>query len=146
MYCSSTDISPLIDQAKMIRLLGLDDEGGVSLEVPEETIEKYIVAASSDIDSVLAPMYVVPITAPQSLLALKGICARLAVEAMYEFQEDGKIPEHITTKADKSRDQLAAYLAPKTALPDAQQHGVVLFKSNPSRNVGRVFGVKDRRE
>lgn len=136
MYCASTDIVNLVPEARIARMLDLGDED----TVPQDTIEGFIIATSNDINAILAPMYVIPITGPLSLAALIGPCAKLTVETIYKLNSEGKVPDGVKDQADQARDVLKSYLELKTALPDAQRVQTLTVKSFQRRRIETVFG------
>lgn len=105
MYCSVSDIVSVVNQSKIKHILGLEGDGNI----PEEALEKFIVAASSEIDLELGSLYVVPITAAQPLAMLVPICRDLAIVAIWEYNSDGELPKWVQRRKDKAEQRLSSF-------------------------------------
>lgn len=155
MYCSAADILPLLDQDRVKRLLGVDDENG---RISDEHIAPFITAAQDEINAGLGSYYVLPISGAQSLMIIKGIAVGLtlgmiyepsAVGMMYLAGAEGVVPERIKSRIARARLMLDTYagvmgtrgvINPLRSLPDAPTQGRILSKSNALLDVDLVLG------
>jgi phage gp36-like protein len=137
MYCTLADISPVVSADKIEKMLEEQGNGSVS----KATIENFIEYADNKINTALGGIYVVPITGAQSLLILKGISVALTVESLYNFNEDGKVPDRIKQEADQAREELTAYGIRDKWLPDAIRQNGFVTKRIRSREVNSVLAA-----
>lgn len=147
-YCAPSDIIPVIPQAKLKKLLAIEEDG----DVPSSKIEPYITLVEDQVDGVLSFAYQMPATDPRTIKVLKAIVVGLTIEMMFSLNAEDDIPKSIDRVVEFGRAELMAYagrilpggvsVLPTKVLPYAAKTVRASVRSNPRIDFNSVLGYR----